>query len=70
VVAVVCEAGREPLDQAGASIDLAREEHGAVGAEVATFEIGPHFAVAEALKIEGLLDTLCHAAVWFFRVMR
>jgi hypothetical protein len=62
---VVGEAGGELVDESGAPIDLPQEEHPAVGTDVAALEIGLHFAAAEVLKSEGLLDTVRHAAVWF-----
>ena len=63
--AAVGEAGGELIDHARAAVHLAEQEHAAVGAGVAALEIGHHFALAEALKSEGLLVTLCHAAVGF-----
>ncbi len=60
---MIGEASGESVDEAGAEVHLTHQEDATIGTDVASLEIGLHFAATEVLKSEGLLDTVCHAAV-------
>lgn len=62
-VAVVIEASRQLLDQPMPQIDLAQKERAPVAGKKSSLKIGLNSPLAEVLKCETLLFTLCHPVV-------
>jgi hypothetical protein len=44
-------------------VRLAEKKNSTIAGEITTFKIGNHLSRFQSLKCEGLLSTLCHAAV-------